>query len=99
MWYFADRNTYGGKLMAGVYGRAACVVNVKGQMTLIGTKDAGDYIFHGNTWIAGGVGWCETGRWSSPRRALRDDWCMACVVNFDLLYRNGWSMEYEVDCG
>ncbi|MEW6238718.1 MAG: hypothetical protein AB1656_25310 [Candidatus Omnitrophota bacterium] len=100
MWYFADGPTYGGKLTAGAYGEAGCVVSVKGSLTLIGGKDGSQYYFNGSAWVAGGVGSCEPEDWDSPGDVLDDSWCLACVASFDITYKNGeWSADYDVDCG
>ncbi|MBI1389757.1 MAG: hypothetical protein GC154_15065 [bacterium] len=100
MWYFADGPTYGGRLSAGAYGEAACVVSVKGSLTLTGGKEGDAYYFKGDAWVAGGVGDCEPEDWDSPSDVLDDKWCYACVADINLTYKNDdWSVDYDVDCG
>lgn len=98
-WYFVDGPTYGGKLVAGAYGRAGCVVSVKGQLTLIGGRDSSGMIFNGNAWVGGGIGFCDPEDWHSPADVLDDDWCASCVAVIDLIYKNKrWDADYDVDC-
>lgn len=98
-WYFANGPTFGGKLVAGAYGEAACIVSVKGQLSLIGGKDAGKMFFKGNAWVGGGIGFCEPEDWNSPQDVLDDGWCASCVATIDLIYKNDdWDADYDVDC-
>lgn len=99
MWYFTEGPTYGGRLEAGVYGRVACVISAKGKLELNAGKNNGTYYFDGRAWAAGGIGWCEPSQWTTPQKALKDSWCFACVAIFDLFFDEGWSADYETDCG
>ncbi|MDX9755058.1 MAG: hypothetical protein RBU29_13925, partial [bacterium] len=99
MWYFTEGPTFGGRLEAGVYGRVACVVSAKGKLELNAGKNNGKYYFDGRAWVAGGIGWCEPSKWSTPQKALKDSWCFACVAIFELFFDDGWSADYETDCG
>ncbi|MCB2156675.1 hypothetical protein KQI84_17500 [bacterium] len=97
-WYFINGPMYGGKLTGGFTGRLACVVGLRGKLTLVGGKDATSYFFNGNAWVAGGVGWCSPSKWKTPRDVRKDDWCYTCIAYLDLIYRNDWSVDYSVDC-
>ena len=99
MWYFVDGPTFGGKIVAGAYGELACIVSVKGQLTLIGGKDPSGYFFKGGAWVGGGIGFCEPEDWHSPEDVLDDGWCASCVAIFDLVYKNDdWNADYNVEC-
>ncbi|MBN2329501.1 MAG: hypothetical protein JXR73_20335, partial [Candidatus Omnitrophica bacterium] len=99
MWYFDNGPTYGGKLVAGAYGQLICIVHIKGQLMLIGGKDAGEYFFRGNAWVGGGIGLCDPSDWKEPQDVLDDDWCFSCVAYFDLVYKNDdWEVDYDADC-
>ena len=98
IWYFIDGPVWGGKIEAGAYGEAACIVSVKGKLTLIGGKDSTGYFFNGNAWVAGGIGFCSPGSWDTPEEALDDSWCLVCVAMIDVTYKNGWSVDYDVEC-
>lgn len=97
-WVFADGPKIGGKIFAGIYGEAACVVTAKGRLSLLGAFDGADFVFQGSGWIAGGIGLCDEEDWKTPEDVLDDGFCLACVASFDLLYKNGWSSDYDVDC-
>mgnify|MGYP001194192343 CR=1 FL=1 len=97
-WVFADGPVLGGKIYAGIFGEAACVVSAKGRLTLLGGYDGSDFVFRGDAWIAGGIGFCEEEDWNTPADVLDDGWCMACVASFDLMYKNDWRTNYDVEC-
>lgn len=96
-WFFFDGPTFGARMVAGIYGEAACLVTAKGRLDLLGGYDNG-LVFWGKAWIAGGIGFCEEEDWETPGDVLDDGFCLACVASFDLLYKNGWSSNYAVDC-
>lgn len=99
-WYFANGPSYGGKLYGGIYGKAACIVSVRGKLTLIGGKDSGSYFYNGNAWVAGGIGFCDPEDWHTVRDVWDDDWCYTCVVYVDLTFRpaKNWKVGYDIDC-
>ncbi len=98
-WYFVDGPTYGGKIKAGAYGEAACIVSVKGMLSLIGGKDPSGPFFKGTAWVGGGIGFCDPEDWNSAADVLDDDWCIACVAEFFLIYKNeDWDADYDIDC-
>ena len=56
--YFAEGPTYVGAMLAGVSGEVLCLVTVKGEVKLIGVKQAGDFKFKGTGNISGEAGKC-----------------------------------------
>lgn len=99
-WFFLEGPSYGGKFVGGVFGKAACIVSVKGQMRLIGGKDQAGWFFSGNAWIAGGIGFCDEEDWDSLSEAFDDDWCFVCGCNAKISYRVGsaWDVSYKIGC-
>jgi hypothetical protein len=77
-WYISEH--FGGKINGQVYGDAACLVSIKGSLTLMGMTDFDIYKVGGNFWLGGGIGWCDPEDWDFPDDVLDDDWCAACVV-------------------
>lgn len=55
---FAEGPTFGGKMKAGVVGKALCAVEVGGEVTLMGTKQGNDFSFMGRGRIFGSAGVC-----------------------------------------
>lgn len=76
-WYISD--SYGGKLSGWIAGTGACIVSVRGQLTLIGGKINNKFKVTGNFWVGGGIGFCSPEEWDKPSDVLDDDWCAACV--------------------
>ncbi|MCB2155320.1 hypothetical protein KQI84_10565 [bacterium] len=99
-WFLLDGPSFGGKLTAGVVGKAICLVSAKGKMTLIGGKEDGGYFLKGIAWLGGGLGFCEPEAWFEPKDVLNDKWCASCVMYADVLYRtlNFWSFNLDADC-
>jgi hypothetical protein len=76
-WYISD--SYGGKLAGWVAGTGACIVSVRGTLTLIGGEVNKKFKVTGNFWAAGGIGFCSPEEWDTPQMVLDDDFCAACV--------------------
>ena len=58
VFYDGDSSTFGGIMTLGVYGEALCVVEVGGEVTLIGAKTGNNYAFAGRGKIFGKAGVC-----------------------------------------
>lgn len=58
VFYFSEGPTYGGRLTMGVYGEALCVVEVGGEISLVGLKSGDTYAFAGSGRIYGRAGPC-----------------------------------------
>lgn len=56
--FFAEGPTYGGRFLAGVSGEALCLVQVHGEISLIGLKQADDFRFSGTGRFGGSAGKC-----------------------------------------
>lgn len=78
-WYITD--SYGGKLRGWVSGRGACLVSVRGDLTLLGGEVGDKFKMQGSMWVAGGIGFCDEEDWDCPADVLDDDFCIACVVS------------------
>jgi len=93
-WYFTPTAggtpIFGGYLRGSVYGTALCLVNARGELTLIieqlrrdGTSDVGRTCnaekctaFSGEFWAALGLGFCEPDTWTPwSKRWWNDDLC------------------------
>jgi hypothetical protein len=99
-WYFAESPaTYGGLLGGSAYGRVACLAALRGKVTLTGAKVGEEYNFSGSGWGAGGVGFCEPGKWSSISKSRSDSWCSTGDATFSATYKGSWSIDGpNVDC-
>ncbi|MGH9870254.1 MAG: hypothetical protein ACREAA_19105 [Candidatus Polarisedimenticolia bacterium] len=80
-WLFLDVPAFGTKMRAYAHGSLACVVSARADVTMLGGKTGDVWQLAGHGFVAGGVGWCEPEDWSSRRAVLRDDWCLACVMD------------------
>jgi hypothetical protein len=97
-WFFAEGPSYGGKLTAGVWGEALCIISVRGKLILVGAKDPSGFKFKGTGWLAGGLGWCEPETWFVVDDVWGDKACWTCVLYASVLYHNSWSVDYDADC-
>ncbi len=77
-WYISDN--FGGKVRGWVSGKGACLVSVRGDLTLLGNTDGDVFRLKGDMWVGGGFGFCEEDEWDSPSDVLNDGWCASCVV-------------------
>ena len=55
---FAEGPTIGGKMTAGVVGKALCAVEIGGQVTMVGVKQGNDFSFAGVGRLFGSAGVC-----------------------------------------
>lgn len=76
-WYVTD--SFGGKVRGWLTGEGACLVSVRGDLTLIGGKVNDSFKLSGKFWVAGGIGFCDEEDWDTPSDVLDDDFCTACV--------------------
>ncbi len=58
VFYDGDSSTFGGIMTLGIYGEALCVVEVGGEVTLVGAKTGNNYAFAGRGKIFGKAGVC-----------------------------------------
>ncbi|RKX38031.1 MAG: hypothetical protein DRP64_16415, partial [Verrucomicrobia bacterium] len=78
--YFVD-GPVGGKIFLGASGEALCVVNVSGDVTLVGLKDGDDMRMNGKGRISGRVGSCP--------------FCVKFGKTVTITYDNGsWDADY-----
>ncbi|GAB6093960.1 hypothetical protein JCM14469_02120 [Desulfatiferula olefinivorans] len=92
-WYLTDPvPTYGGMFGGSAYGRVACLAALKGRVLLSGSKVGDQYRFYGMGWGAGGVGFCEPGKWSSVSKSRSDSWCVTGDATFEATYNHGWTI-------
>jgi hypothetical protein len=80
-WLFAQGPTFGAKMRNYAHGNLACVVSARADMTLLGGLTNDVWRLSGYGMAAGGIGLCEPGDWDTRRDVLRDDWCLACVLD------------------
>lgn len=97
-WLFLEGPSYGGKLTAGVWGKALCLISVRGKLILVGAKDPSGFKFKGTGWLAGGIGWCKPETWFTVDDVWSDKGCWACVLYASVLYHNSWSVDYNAKC-
>ena len=80
IFYFVD-GPVGGKIFLGASGEALCVVNVSGDVTLVGLKDGDDMRMNGKGRISGRVGSCP--------------FCVKFGKTVTITYDNGsWDADY-----
>ena len=77
-WYMSQ--SFGGKVRGWLSGRGACVVSIRGDMTLMGAYTNDLFTIGGNFWVAGGIGFCDEEDWDAPCDVLDDGGCAACVA-------------------
>ncbi|MEI8194650.1 MAG: hypothetical protein WCI73_01945, partial [Phycisphaerae bacterium] len=58
VFYFTEGPTYGGKMFLGVSGELLCLVNIEGDVTMIGVKHGNDLQFKGNGHFEAEIGSC-----------------------------------------
>jgi hypothetical protein len=80
-WLFSEGPSFGAKMRSYAHGNILCAVSARADLTLLGGLTGDVWHLAGEGFAAGGVGWCEPESWDSPREALRDDWCFACVLS------------------
>ncbi|RMG46966.1 MAG: hypothetical protein D6718_04600 [Acidobacteria bacterium] len=77
-WYLSSG--YGGKVRGWIAGEGACIVSVRGDLTLIGGEINDLFKIVGDFWVGGGIGFCDAESWDKPEDVLDDDWCLSCVA-------------------
>ena len=107
-WFFWDGPVLGGKIKGYVFGKVLCVVSARGDITLVGTASAAGYsvsdllaadlAFSGTGFVAGGIGFCSPGSWSTPADVWADDWCYTCLAYLVLQYIDRWDVNYDAEC-
>ena len=78
-WYIS--NNFGGKLRGWVSGKGACIVSVRGDLTLMGSEIGDKFKMSGFMWVGGGIGFCDEEDWDTPEDVLDDGWCASCVLS------------------
>jgi hypothetical protein len=78
-WYIGS--SYGGKVRGWLAGTGACLVSVRGDLTLLGGEVNDIYKIKGKIWVGGGIGFCDPEDWDTPADVLDDDFCAACVIS------------------
>ena len=78
-WFLSE--SFGGKVRGWLTGQGACIVSVRGDLTLLGDVRNDAFRFEGLLWVAGGIGFCDEEDWDSPADVLDDDFCAACVLS------------------
>lgn len=78
-WYVQD--AFGGKVRGYLTGRGACLVSVRGDLTLIGGEVQDRFKIQGKFWVAGGIGFCDPDGWDTPSDVLGDNACLSCVIS------------------
>ncbi len=82
VFYFSEGPTYGGRMSLGVYGEALCVVEVGGEIDLVGLKSGDTYAFAGTGRVFGKAGICPI--------------CTEANFHVDFKYTDsgGWDVDY-----
>lgn len=91
--------TWGGLVGGGAIGEVLCVGALRGQVTVLGEKQAnGNFRFLGDGFGVAGGGWCEPETWTTVARSRRDKWCATGDAQLTLEYNRGWNiLRREVD--
>ena len=71
----------GGKWKGWMSGTGACLVSIRGDLTLMAGAVNDKFKLQGNLWLAGGIGFCDPEDWHRPADVLDDDFCAACVLS------------------
>ena len=81
LFMFLEGPTIGGKIFVGVEGEALCVVDVGGDVTVVGSKSGDDLIMVGKGRVKGKAGKCP--------------FCVKFKKTVKLTYKNGsWDADY-----
>jgi len=78
-WFLSE--SFGGKVRGWLTGQGACLVSVRGDLTLLGGEVNDAFKVEGLLWVAGGIGFCDEEDWDTPADVLDDDLCAACVLS------------------
>jgi len=71
----------GGKVRGFVTGEALCMLSVRGDVTLTGSRRNNVFRLQGDFWVGGGIGFCDPMSWDRRHDVLDDDFCLACVLD------------------
>jgi hypothetical protein len=83
----------GGLVGGSVYGKAICLVSLRGGVRLLGNYYAGNFKFQGTGYGVGGFGFdCNPETWTSVARSRDDDWCATGDAQFTATYDNGFNL-------
>lgn len=111
-WLFiADGNqptVFGGIVGGGVFGTAACIVSIRGQITIIMSIAFPELTMAGETFFVGGLGFCSPSTWTTIPRSRDDDiFCgtvdarlgASATVDLDSLFNGGGSgaIDFQID--
>lgn len=58
IFYFMEGPVYGGRMLAGASGEALCAVSIRGDVSMVGVKDGGEFRFNGRGRLKGKAGPC-----------------------------------------
>jgi hypothetical protein len=73
-WLFLGPPTLVGGIMGGgIFGKAACIVSIRGQLTMLISFVDTLAKFGGETFFAGGLGLCTPSGWTSVSKSRKDD--------------------------
>jgi hypothetical protein len=79
--YFVEGPTYGGQMLAGLSGEALCLVNVRGEVEMIGVMQDDSLRYSGSAKVSGSAGPCP--------------FCVKLSKQVRMAYQNGtWSLDY-----
>ena len=98
----------GGIMGGGVFGTAACIVSIRGQLTMIVGIEDTLATFAGETFFVGGLGICKPSSWTTVAKSRNDDIFCGTVdarigaratVDLDALFDGGGagSIGFQVD--
>lgn len=79
VFYFVDGPVFGGRMLLGASGEALCAVSIRGDVSLVGVKDGGDFRFNGRGQLKGRVGPCPL--------------CLKFSKSAKVKYDNKWSVD------
>ena len=83
----------GGLVGGSVFGKALCLVSLRGGVRLLGNYYAGNFKFQGTGYGVGGFGLdCNPETWTSVDRSRDDDWCATGDAQFTATYDNGFNL-------
>ena len=57
-----------------------------------------DFTVRGTGFVAGGIGFCSPGSWSTPAKVWADSWCYTCLAYLALKYIEDWDVNYDAEC-
>jgi hypothetical protein len=79
VFYFLDGPVFGGRMTLGASGEALCAVSIRGDVSLVGVKDGGDFRFNGRGRLSGKAGPCPL--------------CLKFSKSAQVKYDDSWSVK------